>query len=252
MKMTDALLLIASLSGITLLFRRHYVALREEERGVATPFEKHGKMNEGEAPSRTEATVTAEQKKDLNYGLINRTFRKADFHFARGEWEEAEKGFVKVLSLHEHHTEALNRLGVIYLEQNQLTKAELIFKKLLATPAKEPIYYSNYGRCLYALGKLEKAAVAYEQAISLDPTKPMRFMSLGHIYFELRRFEEALENFGKAYERDRRGLDALRRMAEIYEITADQEKLREILEKILELDPYNEATKKKLESLRIS
>lgn len=187
-----------------------------------------------------------EGKEALDFSAINRAYRIADMNFSRGNLEEAEKWFIKVLALNDQHTEALNFLGVIYIHQNNLHKAKLIYRKLLSITQKEPAYYCNYGRCLYSLGRPDEALEAYENAIKLDSLKPSRFISAGQIYYEKGEFEKALSCFAKALDLDMQNADYLRLVSELAEIAGDSERLHRTLKKIAELDPYNEKAKEKL------
>mgnify|MGYP001575867355 FL=1 len=195
---------------------------------------------EHESPAHVEKTNIEPGK--LNYAAINRSYRVADMHFSRGDFHEAEKWLIKVLALHEYHPEALNKLGVIYIHNGNSKKAELIFRKLLSITQKEPIYYCNYGRCLYTLGRLDDAIGAYENAIKLDSTKPARFTSIGQIYYEQKHYEKALEYFLKALELDPDNLEYLKLIAELSKLMGDDERLHQTLKKIEELDPYSTPT----------
>lgn len=183
----------------------------------------------------------------LNHSEINRAYRIADMHFSRGDFEEAEKWFIKVLALHEYHPETLNRLGVIYIQQNNPRRAEILYRKLFSVTQKEPAYYCNYGRCLYNQGRLEDALEAYENAIKLDSTRPSRFVSVGQIYYEQKQFEKALQYFARALELDPQNVEYLWLIAELAETLGEEERLLKSLRKILDLDPYSQMAKTKLE-----
>lgn len=188
-------------------------------------------------------------KQPIDYSTVNRSFRKGEMYFSRGDLAEAEKWFIKVLSLHEHHEEAINRLGVIYIQQKQFGKAEILFRKLVSLNEKEAVYYSNFGRCLYGLGKLDEAIAMYTRAVNLEPDRINRLVSLGQIYFELKRHEEALEQFLKAYDHDHRNLEYLGYLADLYEVMGKKHDLRLMLEKMIELDPYNEVLQTRFKKL---
>lgn len=182
----------------------------------------------------------------LDYSEINRAYRIADMHFARGDFEEAEKWFIRVLALHEYHTEALNRLGVIYIQNGNPRRAEILYRKLFSVTQKEPAYYANYGRCLYNQGRREEAIEAYENAIKLDCTRPNRFVSVGQIYYEQKDYQKALSYFVRALDLDPTNLEYLNVTAEIAELAGDTERMHKSLKKILEIDPYNEDAKRKI------
>ncbi len=202
-----------------------------------------------DAPQQDPAAPAEEN--ELDHSEINRSYRIADMHFARGDFKEAEKYFIKVLALHEQHPEALNRLGVIYIHQNNPGRAEIIFRKLFSVTQKEPAYYCNYGRCLYNQGRLAEAIEAYENAVKLDCTRPSRFVSIGQIYYEQKEYEKAHGYFCRALELDPQNFEYLSLTAELAELVGDNERLIKSLKKILEIDPYNESAKERLAKLVI-
>lgn len=186
---------------------------------------------------------------DLDFSEINRIYRIADMHFSRGDIAEAEKWFIKTLAVHEHHAEALNKLGVIYIQQGYSRRAEILYRKLLSITQKEPTYYCNYGRCLYNQKRYADAIEAYENAIKLDCTKPSRFASIGQIYYDQKDFQNALTYFSKALDLDPTNVDFLSVTADLAKIVGDTERMHKSLRKMLELDPYNSEIKARLESL---
>lgn len=247
--------LIALISGgcLFFLFRKYHrrITLTSVITKLAAPNAASEIALQKQAISSLSAasgTVTPQ----LDYGEINRAYRIADMHFSRGDFAEAEKWFIKVLACNEHHPEALNRLGVIYIQQNNFRKAELIYRKLLSETQKESIYYCNFGRCLYSLGRLDEALEAYENAVKLDSSKPVRFVSIGQIYYEKKEFAKSLEYFGRALELDPQNTDYLELTAELAELARDRGRLHKSLKKLIEIDPYNETAKSKLAVLEKS
>lgn len=193
--------------------------------------------------SKTEDPEEIEKKQDpvtKDTGEINRTYRIADMHFARGDFEEAERWFIKVLARNEDHTETLNRLGVIYIQQGNPRRAEILYQKLLGLTQKEPAYYCNYGRCLYNQGRLKEAIEAYENAVKLDSTKPSRFVSIGQVHYELKDYQKALAAFVRALELDPLNREFLSLTAELAQVTGDTERYHQSLKKLAEVNPYGE------------
>ena len=181
--MTYLITAVISALCLALLFQK-----RQKKLNLASKIWSEIQRPEDETEPITQEDISRhagkEEKGALDFSAINRAYRIADMNFTRGNLEEAEKWFIKVLALNDQHTETLNLLGVIYIHQNSLHKAKLIYRKLLSLTQKEPAYYCNYGKCLYGLGRLDEALEAYENAIKLDALKPSRFISAGQIYYE--------------------------------------------------------------------
>ena len=246
--MTYLITAVISALCLALLFQK-----RQKKLNLASKIWSEIQRPEDETEPITQEDISRhagkEEKGALDFSAINRAYRIADMNFSRGNLEEAEKWFIKVLALNDQHKESLNLLGVIYIHQNNLHKAKLIYRKLLSITQKEPAYYCNYGKCLYGLGRLDEALEAYENAIKLDALKPSRFISAGQIYYEKGEFEKALSCFAKALDLDLQNVDYLRLVSELAEITGDNDRLHKSLKKIMELDPYNEKAKEKLKQI---
>ena len=120
-------------------------------------------------------------------------FRKGESFFLAGDSDEAEKLFIRVLSIDEHHEEAHVRLGLIYLKKDLPTKAEAVYRKLLGLDSMNPTYHSNLALGLYMQRRMEEARDAYLKAIELDPGKANRYINLAQVYRDLGSYDLALE-----------------------------------------------------------
>lgn len=236
--MISLLIAFTSLGIIIWIFKTHSVKVSKKA------WWSHVSSESTDAP---ESSLSAHQNPaTLDYSEINRAYRIADMHFSRGDFEEAEKWFIRVLALHEYHPEALNRLGVIYIQGGNPRRAEILYRKLFSVTQKEPAYYANYGRCLYNQDRPSEAIEAYENAIKLDATRPTRFVSVGQIYYEQKDYQKALAYFVRALELDSQNIEYLSVVAEIAELIGDTDRMHKSLRKLLEIDPYNENAKKKM------
>jgi tetratricopeptide (TPR) repeat protein len=202
-----------------------------------------------DSPSDLQVKRHAEQKaRDEKNRCIRegkKAFKQADLHFSKGDYGLAEKHLLNVLSYDNDHLNANLKLGLLYLHQENLPRAEFFFQKLLDLK-ESPIYYSNLALTLYQQNRLEEAAKLYERAIELDNKKATRFVSLAHVYNELGEMERALGHFEEALRLDPRNLDYLWSLFEYYEKFTRLEKMALIMKRILELDPYNDTAKAKL------
>lgn len=251
------LIAAAALTLLVLILKKHARILdtkraidwaQTKDAAVASPTAE-SVPESGAAPAEEVQGESEAPAPQIDFNAMSRAFRVADMHFSRGKFDEAEKHFIKVLSYNEHHPEALNRLGVIYIQKEDLRRAELLFKKLLDLKPKEAAYYCNYGRCLYNQQRFEEAIEAYVSAIELEPKRPSRYVSVGQIYYEMKNFEKALEHFVKALELSPQNMEYLHIVAELAELMGDAARLETTLKKIALLDPYNEEIKKKLEGM---
>lgn len=257
------ILMIVSAAGLGWIFGRRYVLARkgivfeeelrkEEERKVEENAGEQSAFGGPESATDLQLKRQAEQKsKDEKMRRIReakKAFKQADLHFTKGDYGLAEKFLVQVLSFDNDHLDANLKLGLLYLHQENLPRAEFFFQKLIDLK-ESPVYYSNLALTLYQQGRLEEAAKLYEKAIESEGNKPARFVSLAHVYHELGEMEKAMAAFESACRLDPRNLDYWWTVLEYYEKFSKKEDMARVLKKILELDPYNDVAKGKLRLL---
>lgn len=262
--MIQWILLGASALILLLIFWRRYLLtlkstqfeedLRKEE---AADLRMQGEEEdlmaaEHELPSDLQLKRQAEQRerdeKTRKLREAKKAFKTADVHFTKGDYGLAEKYLLQVLSYDNDHLDANLKLGLLYLHQENLPRAEFFFQKLIDLK-ESPIYFSNMALTLYQQNRFEEAAKLYERAIDMDGKKPSRFVNLAYVYQELGELEKALLNFEQASRLDPRNLDYLWILLEFYEKFSRGDEMIRVLTKILELDPYNNEVKGKLKLL---
>jgi len=245
--MKEIIIAILALGGICWIIYKNLKRYRSIfHMNIEEPSSPEAVAAEKKAEDEFDMNIQPIDEKTLNLSEINRAFRIAEMHFTRGNFDEAEKFFLKVLSLHPQHTETLNRLGVIYIQRGNSRKAEMLYRKLLSITQKEPSYYCNYGRCLYNQERKREAIEAYENAIKLDCTKANRYISVGQIYYELEEYEKAEEYFEKALQLEPGNMNYLKLHADITELTGNTERAHRSIKRLAENEPYNESLQERL------
>lgn len=157
----------------------------------------------------------------------------------KGDFHNAEKCFIQALSLDPSNPDSYNKLGLLYLHQNQFGKAEMMYRKLIVTGLNEAAYLSNLGLALYQQKKLEEAKTFYQKALEADQTRPGRFFSMAQIFYELQEFEHAVDHFRKAIELEPNNLDYLLSLAHFYTEQNRKEEAKKLLGEILAMFPKN-------------
>ncbi len=255
------ILMIVSAAGLGWIFGRRYVLARKGvafEEDLRKQEERKEEETAGEQPAsggqatdlqlKRQAEQKARDEKTRRIREAKKAFKQADLHFTKGDYGLAEKFLVQVLSFDNDHLDANLKLGLLYLHQENLPRAEFFFQKLIDLK-ENPVYFSNLALTLYQQGRLEEAAKLYEKAIETDGNKPARFVSVAHVYHELGEMEKALSAFEVACRLDPRNLDYWWTILEYYEKFSKKEDMMRVLKKILELDPYNDVAKGKLRLL---
>lgn len=246
------LILIASsgIAGIFLRRKKLNVISKQIQRKFEREQQKLNLKSHSENLLRSQISLEEKSRKiQESLGQIAVLLRKAETHFARAEWRDAEKILIQIIALDEHNLKANLFLGLTYLHREEWKRAELIFEKLIELEPKEARHFGNLGLAFYQQKKYPLSREAYENAIRLDTTKPTRWLSLGQVYLKLKDFVEAENAFKNAVKRDHRNLDYLFALAEAYELARNLKAAVKTYERILELSPYNEIVKEKLKEL---
>lgn len=245
------ILLIISSIALVLIFLRRLRLTTQDLR-----FQNNLAQQEAQEKALEEATEAAmeEQLQDIvapkkSNKSAGKLFSKADMHFGRKEWAEAEDLFLEVIEVDSTHLDAHHKLGMLYMKVDDFQNAELYFSKLVNLK-KDPIYFSNLGAALYQQQRLVEAAEAYENALALDDKRAARLQSLAQVYYELGNDEKALHYFERAAKRKPKDLTLKLILADYYQRLGRTEEAIALFEQVLEADPYNEAIKAQLKTLK--
>ena len=116
----------------------------------------------------------------------------------RGKTREAIQHLERALLLSPDYPEALNNLGVHYLNQHNYNTSTQYLQR--ATES-DPDFYAawvNLGACLLAAGEFNRALDANKRAYALRPDDAAVNSQLGMNYYYLRNYPEAEKYFEKA------------------------------------------------------
>lgn len=188
-----------SLAGLGVVYWHRFAVMQRRTWTQRLLDKLHIKRSE--APVETEQTtmvlLTPEQQEMLKESLMS-----ADAYFECGDLDEAERLYIKVLSLDEHNEEANSRLGLIYLKKGLPKKAEAIFRALMARTGENEVLLSNLAFALFLQHNLDEACRYYEAAIALDGSRSSRHANLAQVYRELGRYDDAIRSLQKTLSLD--------------------------------------------------
>ncbi len=119
-------------------------------------------------------------------------------YFMNQEWDRAIECFEIVLTQDPDNIAALNYLGDLAIEKNDLAGAENYF---LTAVEKSPDDLGSLQRLAYIYHRLENAAKAaeiYPKIISLDPNSAENYLNYGYALFKNEHLQEAVEEYRQA------------------------------------------------------
>ena len=99
-------------------------------------------------------------------------------------------------SVDESRAQAFYRLGLRFLQDENLRAAYGELSKAVDLQPRNPIYRNALGLLSLSLGRHESAEEQFKRALKLDPTLTDAHMNLGMVYSETGRFELAAQEYG--------------------------------------------------------
>ena len=146
---------------------------------------------------------------------------------------KAEKNLLTILRVDERNASAYNRLGIIYVKQQNYEDAIECFE---IAQSLEPSASSlhNVGLIYFETRDYEKAAIAFEQALEIDGDLPTRHIAYAKVQEKLGNDKKMVEALERAVELDPIP-QTLNILADAYERTGRAELALELREKAAKL-----------------
>lgn len=173
----------------------------------------------------------SEWASDLGFGLL-----------LSGKREEALEKLEHAISLDNPDAAAFNRLGALYLSQDNIEKSSWAFKEaLLRDPDKAEIH-NNLGGIFLRMGKLDEALTYYERALSIKEDLPQAQNGRNAIRLEFSRADEIILEVNEKLEKetdDEERIRLFKYMASVLESTGRPGEACTQLKNALSLDTEN-------------
>ncbi len=253
--MPELYLLILSVLAITAIVgRRQWVSAKEHHREFRREVKKTVDLLKKEELKQTGRRF----RESLNENRIRGDFAKyktemkrAEMAVAKRQWKEAKQILIQALSMTSEPTPTALLLAQTYAESGDVNRAEILYRSLLEKNPRNPDIFESLGR-IYAKEKRYRDAVqAYARAVELDEKNDRTFLALGKLYHLLMRYSLAAECFRRAAELKPREVNYLFLLAEACREDADLDNALYTYERVLALEPYNEAAKHAAQDVRM-
>ena len=116
----------------------------------------------------------------------------------RGDTARAESIFLSVLEKDPRNIDALNLLGMLYVNSFRPDDAILCIEKALKHAPNDPESHSNLGLAYTYQGQLDKAVEHFRRAIRLAPDNAMTYNNLGNVLREQGKPRDAIREYEQA------------------------------------------------------
>ena len=129
------------------------------------------------------------------------------FDLVRGQiklrrYSAAEQTLHFLLEKHPNHPRVLQWMGVVYMEQGHLEKAEDLFRQALDQNPELAEVYFNLGLMLNRQNRHEEALGRLRQALASRPNMAVAWFYLAQYSAQLNRLDEAVEHYRRTLEID--------------------------------------------------
>lgn len=164
-----------------------------------------------EPPSGASRAAALPQTLEFHRVDLNRdkALANAQKHIRKGNWDRAIREYEKLVEADPADVRSKLKIADLHIKENRLEEALDGYRAVAHHYAREDIY--------------EKAVAVYKQALRIAPEDAYLHRDLGEAYFRLGRLKDAVRAFNKAQK--------------IFKAEGDAINQRQILERMVELDP---------------
>jgi predicted O-linked N-acetylglucosamine transferase (SPINDLY family) len=127
-----------------------------------------------------------------------RTFEKAIALHRQNEHTKAEKLYRRVLAEDSGHPGASHLLSALLLEQGRNEEAARLLRRALSDRPGEAVLHANLGEALRRLGEIASATTSLRRAIALQPALAEAHYTLGLVMSSIQHPEDAIEAYRRA------------------------------------------------------
>jgi len=141
------------------------------------------------------------QLEEITGGEVEKYFNIAMQHYASGNTQDAEAGFLRVLQMDPEHPGALLNLGKLKYEQNNYAEAEKYLKQALQLQPDSDDVINLLGAVYKAENKNEEA-IALLADLAQRKNDPSLWLRVGNLYADMAYNDDAIRALNKALELD--------------------------------------------------
>lgn len=146
-------------------------------------------------------------------------------------FEEARSHYVRALEINPLMAEALNNLGNVHLNMDELDDAIDCFNKAISANPAYSEAYTNLGNALIARKKYDEAIAAFQKAITFNSDMAEAHNNLGTAFVLADRVEDAIASLKRALEIDPDFAKAIHQLGRVHFDLGDTGKAKEYFTK---------------------
>ena len=156
----------------------------------------------------TASSSTRQQPEHANSFDVNKEMRHAIEKHKKGDYQNAEDAYKKILKENPDHPEALHLLGVIAFQFKKYDTATVLIRKAITLNPEQASYYCNLGNILKETDQPQEAIGCYQKALQIQPDNINSLNNLGSALEQLGLTDEAAKCYLEALKHDHNFTDA--------------------------------------------
>ncbi|HTV04616.1 MAG TPA: FG-GAP-like repeat-containing protein [Acidobacteriaceae bacterium] len=168
----------------------------------------------------------------------------------QGRTDDAVRNFRQALTLQPDYATALLNLGNLYRRQGDFQKAEQSLEQALHLHPNDPEVNYSVGMLGAQIGQTQIAEQYLQKAISLKPDYAEALNNLGVLYVHMQDFQNAEAQFKICIRRAPNFDQSYLNLASLYAMQGKMAQAREVIQKLLRIDPGNPAAAQALQMLK--
>jgi Flp pilus assembly protein TadD len=141
------------------------------------------------------------------------------------------------------------RIGRAYFNNSNMALAEAWYKRAVELAPENLDFINSLGALYVNMDEHEKALQVLNNSLGKNPKQSEPLANIGFIYAKQQQFDKALEYYNKAIALDPDLEQALLNKAGVLNITGRRAVAKQLLQRLLRLDPQNAMVKELLRSL---
>jgi len=162
---------------------------------------------------------------------------QANIEFNNGKFEASKVILLEILSREHRNIEALQLLGIIYANEQNLIKSIEIFTKAIKFNPINPQLLFNRGNALNDSGKHEEAIVDFEKSLLLDSKNVKTLVAYGNALKHCGYIKKALDSYDSALKINPQFYEAILNKASLLQGLSDYDNAILLLERAITLAP---------------
>ncbi|MES2309125.1 MAG: tetratricopeptide repeat protein [Verrucomicrobiota bacterium] len=180
------------------------------------------------------------------------TLRKASYHESRGETEEAEKQYRRLIAIDPNSWTGYHELSRFFASVGKASQSLLVLEEAIQKVTKPTQLEYDLALIYAESGRLTDAEKTFQKVLKRDPRFPRALYNLGLLQNQIRKTKESIQSLRKAIDAEPQSPEAPYALATILFKQNQQPEAQHLLQKVLSQHPDYLPARQLLEQIKTS